>query len=563
MTHDCPAQQGPFTFCRSRRLLSATLQGLLVVSLLLVSASGVAARSLSPLPSARDNLSTGSTLAVVRAGGTSLYDDAGKLLLDLPMGAAFKVSGRTSDNQWFYGSTRDGATGWVSAAGVLIFGVRNVPEREGFAGSAPADGAAVGSTAAGTTGTVKSDAADAASASAALPVPALRLPAVVATGSQRLNVRSGPGTSYSVVTSLASGAPLTASARNAGADWIQVEGTALPGGSGWASARYLNLAGSAQDLPVAAAGVAPAAPVSVAPTAPATSLTGKLVFQESSGGKIDVYDLASGSLRTLTTGADPALSPDGRTVAFWRQDGGDHGLYLIDIDGANERRILRRTEMLRAPAWSPDGSEIVFSHVNGKHNCRDVGYNICLPDTFPYNLMFPLKTTDQWGLARVDGDGGSYQDLAVMADAISPDWSERGIFYAAAGIQLLPDVSDDSQNQLVLGEYRYQDPAGQPGGERLVFHSLEKDHWEIFTANVDGSNVTALTRPTTTLITPLPYNVAPAWSPDGQHIVFLSNRTGEWKLWVMNPDGSDPRALPIDAPITYNHQAEQVVSWGP
>ena len=56
----------------------------------------------------------------------------GQLLLDLPSGAAVKVSGRTADNRWFYGSTKDGTTGWVSAANVLIFGVSNVPEREGF-----------------------------------------------------------------------------------------------------------------------------------------------------------------------------------------------------------------------------------------------------------------------------------------------------------------------------------------------------------------------------------------------------------------------------------------------
>ena len=79
---------------------------------------------------------------------------------------------------------------------------------------------------------------------------------------------------------------------------------------------------------------------------------------------------------------------------------------------------------------------------------------------------------------------------------------------------------------------------------------------------LDGSNVTALTRPATTLVTPLPHNVAPAWSPDGRHIVFLSNRTGQWRLWVMNPDGSDQRMLPVEAPINYRYQAEQAVNWG-
>jgi hypothetical protein len=125
MTRDRLERQGPFASGRSRRLVPIVLKGLLVVSLLMAPASGVSARSLGPLPAARDRLSTGTTLAVVRAGGASLVDDAGKLLLDLPMGAAVKVSGRTSGNDWFYGSTKDGTTGWISAANVLIFAVSN------------------------------------------------------------------------------------------------------------------------------------------------------------------------------------------------------------------------------------------------------------------------------------------------------------------------------------------------------------------------------------------------------------------------------------------------------
>ncbi len=59
----------------------------------------------------------------------------------------------------------------------------------------------------------------------------------------------------------------------------------------------------------------------------------------------------------------------------------------------------------------------------------------------------------------------------------------------------------------------------------------------------------------------------PAISPDGAHIVYLSNRTegnaaGAWRLWVMDADGSNARALPIDVPIDYTFGVEQVVSWG-
>jgi len=79
--------------------------------------------------------------------------------------------------------------------------------------------------------------------------------------------------------------------------------------------------------------------------------------------------------------------------------------------------------------------------------------------------------------------------------------------------------------------------------------------------NVDGSGLVALTRPDP-LASPLPHNVSPAWSPDGRNVVFLSNRTGQWRLWVMNADGGNQRQLPVEVPIEYNYQAEQVVSWG-
>ena len=151
-------------------------------------------------------------------------------------------------------------------------------------------------------------------------------------------------------------------------------------------------------------------------------------------------------MRALTTGADPALSPDGQTVAFWRQDGGEHGLYVIDVNGGKERRVLARPEKLRTPAWSPDGRSIAFSHVNGEDICRDAGYGICLPDVFPYSRMFPAIRTDRWGLAAVDREGGNYRDVPGMSGATSPDWGTRGLTYAAGGIQSTQDNGKSDAN---------------------------------------------------------------------------------------------------------------------
>jgi Tol biopolymer transport system component len=61
-------------------------------------------------------------------------------------------------------------------------------------------------------------------------------------------------------------------------------------------------------------------------------------------------------------------------------------------------------------------------------------------------------------------------------------------------------------------------------------------------------------------------NVAPAWSPDGSQIAFLTDRTGRWEIWVMNADGSQQRPMFTDQvddqlDIHYNFVDERVLSW--
>ena len=83
-----------------------------------------------------------------------------------------------------------------------------------------------------------------------------------------------------------------------------------------------------------------------------------------------VVDVATGAIRDLVTKpgewADPAVSPDGRTVAFtgYAPSGHTHtvsDLYVVGIDGANMRKVSgdydRDPEHL---AWAPDGSGVYF-----------------------------------------------------------------------------------------------------------------------------------------------------------------------------------------------------------
>ncbi len=246
--------------------------------------------------------------------------------------------------------------------------------------------------------------------------------------------------------------------------------------------------------------------------------------------------------------------------------GGDHGLFLIGIDGGNVRRIYSGGERLRAPTWSPDGAYVLFNRLSGEFECRDVGFGICLPDN-PFLSSFDLTTQPEYGLSRVNADGGEFRDLPTLTSAKAPSWSEGGITYQSnTGLEVTNDDPDGTTRLLLSAPY-YQDPDWQPGKDRIVFQSREGSHWEIFSVVQDGSGLYALTKPVTTLVDELPSNVSPAWSPDGQHIVYLSNRdegnsAGEWRLWVMNADGSGQRPLGIDLPLDYTFAAEQVVDWG-
>ncbi|MCX7671194.1 MAG: SH3 domain-containing protein, partial [Anaerolineae bacterium] len=508
-----------------------------IISLLLIAAVGLL------LPGATAVADT-TTTAIVRAGGADLLDaPGGAVVATLPMGARLEAIGRSADEissptdkagtGWIMVKTADGRTGWVAAPRLVVFAVQRLPVREDAQSRRATSGATATPTAAVLTGTVT-------------------------TAGQGLNVRAGPGTDHAIIGVAAPGQKLTLIGRNATGDWLQIR---LADGNeiGWVAAAFVAAAGDPSRLPLSAelsrARPLPAAPASSAPT---TGLAGKLAIQAQDG-TIYLYDLAAGRLWPLTAGSDPALRPDGTTVAFWRPEGSQYVLYTIPVTGGEPRPILTRTTKLRTPTWSPDGRAIAFSYVNGQEVCRDAGYGICLPDVFPYKRMFPAVYTDRWGLAAVDRDGNNFRDLPAIKNASSPDWSAAGVIYAAAGIQRTSDGGGADANVALLKEPRFRDPAWQPGGDRIVFQSLEKDHWEIFAAAADGSGVVALTRPATTLVPQLPHNVAPTWSPDGRHIAFVSNRDGAWAVWIMDADGGNQRKLPLNMALEYRFQGLSLI----
>ncbi len=80
-------------------------------------------------------------------------------------------------------------------------------------------------------------------------------------------------------------------------------------------------------------------------------------------------------------------------------------------------------------------------------------------------------------------------------------------------------------------------PMLSPDGTRLVFESNRTGNWDIYSMKPDGTDLVRLTDNPAA-------DVGPIWSPDGKHIVFGSERdAGDPEIYVMNVDGSNQRRL--------------------
>lgn len=80
--------------------------------------------------------------------------------------------------------------------------------------------------------------------------------------------------------------------------------------------------------------------------------------------QLKVVDLATGKIRVIVTGFVnlPAWSPDGARITYQQSRGGRDQIYIVNSDGTNGRRAFASSSFDYAPSFSPDGARLVFRH---------------------------------------------------------------------------------------------------------------------------------------------------------------------------------------------------------
>ena len=227
----------------------------------------------------------------------------------------------------------------------------------------------------------------------------------------------------------------------------------------------------------------------------------------------------------------PALSPDGESLLYVKEIGGQRDVFLQRVGGTN---AVNLTAGCRAdddePAFSPDGRRIAY-----RSECAGGGIFV-----MGATGESRRKVTDKGYNPAFSPDG---RELVIAGEKLrSP--------FARTTTSPLQAVTIETGERRLLSAHDAVEPSWSPDGKRVAFWGLDevRSARDLFTVSADGSQADAAAA--VRVLDDAHVDWSPKWSGDGRSLFFASSRGGTMNLWRIALDPETGRPLGALQPVT-------------
>ena len=254
-----------------------------------------------------------------------------------------------------------------------------------------------------------------------------------------------------------------------------------------------------------------------------------------------LMDLTTHELQQLTHTDEldeymPAFSPDGKSIAFVTErtrggmmlppvqasgsDPSRAAIYLMDVDGRNQRSLVDADGADRAPVFSPDGQKIAFESK--------------APTQETPSTPGSTENNDTLEIYVIDTDGTNKTQLTHNdVDDGHPTWAPKGkqIAYTAMVEDIyqifIVNAAGGTPKQLTFSDASHYHPIFTPDGKQMIYVSNAHNHYTLWVMNTDGTNKTQLTNH-------IGAHFEPSISQDGKKLVFSADRSDHMRIYLMD-----------------------------
>jgi tricorn protease len=225
------------------------------------------------------------------------------------------------------------------------------------------------------------------------------------------------------------------------------------------------------------------------------------------------------------------FSPDGRKIVYsplfrdfrtWkRYEGGwAQNLYIYDLDGDRATQLTSHVRTERDPMWLDTGLYFVSDRTGtlNLYRALDDGKHLQLTSHSTWDIKWASSDGESRIVYEVQGVIGLYDTQGGTERLLSIEVPDDGVRRTARRMKV---------------EGHIEGYAVSPGAERVAVVG----RGDVFSVPVEHGVTRNLTRRGDA------HDREAAWSPDGTHIAFISDRSGEEQLYVVDQQGGEARKL--------------------